>query len=256
MTQERHCARSYPEAGMQPSPQLTMKTTNQTDQSIFSEQWDIYKRVIDYNYMCHAELIEVIKGRVNNFKAPSILDLGCGDSYVISQSLSSGQVIDYWGVDSAAMALDFGRSNLEGTQGEITLINEDLFEALEGMKRSFDVIISGYSLHHLQTEEKEKCFSLISNLMGNGGVFIFYDLERNSDETCSEYIGRACNIITNEWNEFDEEAIKNIRAHVEDQDLPENEAFYLENFERAGFSDVEKVFRDKDKIFSAYTARK
>lgn len=229
---------------------------NGSDRSIFSEQWDIYKSVIAYNYMCHAELIEVVKGRVNDFENPSILDLGCGDSYVISQSLSNTREIDYWGVDSADMALEFARINLDQVKGEKNLINEDLLEALEGIEHSFDIIISGYSLHHLRTEEKEKCFSLISNLMANGGVFIFYDLERNSNETCSEYIGRACSIITNEWNEFDEEAIENIKVHVEGQDLPENEAFYLENFDRGGFSDVEKVFTDKDKIFAAYTARK
>ena len=228
----------------------------QSEQSMFSEQWGIYKSVIGHNYMYHAELIEIVREEVNSFKAPSILDLGCGDSYIISESLSEGQTIDYCGVDSAAMALDFGRINLERSKGEITLINEDFLKALEGMKRSFDVIISGYSLHHLEAEDKKKCFSLISNLISDGGVFIFYDLESNPDESCSEYIKRVCDIFDDDWDKFGKKALEDIRTHVEGNDLPENEMFYLENFERVGFSDVRKSFRDKDEMFSAYVARK
>ena len=233
-----------------------MKTVDQPDQSIFFEQWDIYKGVIDNNYMYHAELIDVVKEEVNQFEAPSILDLGCGDSYVISESLDDDREVDYWGVDSSDRALEFAKTSLDRVKGEITFINEDLLEALENIERSFDVIISGYSLHHLQTENKEKCFSLISDLISDQGVFIIYDLEKNSDETHDQYINRVCNIFSTEWNELDERAIENITTHVKDNDLPENEIFYLDNFESAGFSDMKKVFRDKDNVFTAYTARK
>lgn len=232
------------------------EATEQLEMSMFSEQWGTYMSVIEHNYMYHKELIEIVKEELKGFEAPSILDLGCGDSYIISESLSDDQVIDYWGVDSAAMALESGRENLKRAKGEITLINEDLLKALEGMKRSFDIVISGYSLHHLEAEDKEKCFSLISKLLSDGGVFIFYDLENNPNETGAEYIKRVCDVFDSDWSQFDASTLEDIRTHVEGNDLPENERFYLDNFERTGFSDVEKVFRDKDEMFSAYRARK
>jgi len=254
MMTEKCCAQSSLESGV--AHQFEMKAPEQSEQSMFSSQWDIYKSVIEHNYMYHAELIEIVKKVLNHFKAPSILDLGCGDSYIVSESLGSNHEIDYWGVDSAAMALESGRENLDQVKGDINLINEDLLKALEGMKRSFDIIISGYSLHHLEAEDKKKCFSLISNLISDEGVLIFYDLENEPDEAPYEYIKRVCDIFDKDWDKFDEKTLEDIRGHVEANDLPENEKFYQENFERVGFSDVEKVFRDKDKMFSAYTARK
>ena len=233
-----------------------MKATEKAEQSMFAEQWDVYQSVIEHNYMFHAELIDIVKGEVNHFESPSVLDLGCGDSYVISESLSPGREMNYWGVDSAAMALESARSNLNHAKGEIALINEDFFAALKSLDRTFDVIISGYSLHHLQVEDKEECFSLVSNLISDNGVFILYDLERNSDETQPEYISRVCDLFANEWDQFDRETLEDIRTHVENNDIPENEAFYLENFKRVGFADVNKVFRDEDGAFAAYTARK
>ncbi|MGI9570679.1 MAG: hypothetical protein ACR2PH_13320, partial [Desulfobulbia bacterium] len=88
------------------------------------------------------------------------------------------------------------------------------------------------------------------------GVFIFYDLENELDETSSEYINRVCKIFDEDWDQFDKKSLEDISEHVEGNDLPENEIFYMDNFERAGFSEVARVFRDKDKMFSAYTARK
>lgn len=228
----------------------------ESEQSMFSEQWEVYKRVIECNYMYHAELIEIVKSELNQLKVPSILDLGCGDSYIVSESLGGSQEIDYMGVDSAPMALDFGKINLERVKGKITLVHEDFFEALKGMERSFDVIISGYSLHHFEAGDKEKCFSLISKLLSDEGVFIFYDLENEPDELPSEYIKRVCDIFDAEWDKLDSKALEDIRTHVEGKDIPENEMFYRENFERVGLSTAEKVFRDKDKMFSVYTARK
>ena len=186
----------------------------------------------------------------------NFLDLGCGDSHVIAQSLGNDQEIVYCGVDSADMALEYAKAKLEKVRGEINLVHEDLMAALKGMKGSYDIIISGYSLHHLDTEKKKECFSLIAELLSDQGVFIFYDLEMKPDETAPQYIDRACQLMASEWTEFDEKTLEDIREHVEGNDLPENESFYLESFDRFGMSEVEKVFRDKDELFAAYLARR
>ena len=233
-----------------------MKTGDQGEQSMFSEQWGIYMGVIDNNYMYHRELVDVVKEQVSRFAQSSVLDLGCGDSHVIARSLGNDQEIVYCGVDSADMALEYAKAKLEKVRGEVNLVHEDLMSALKGMKGRYDIIISGYSLHHLDAEKKEECFSLIAKLLSDQGVFIFYDLEMKPDETPSQYIDRACQLMTSEWTKFDEKTLKDIREHVEENDLPENESFYLESFDRFGMSEVEKVFRDKDELFAAYLARK
>ena len=159
-------------------------------------------------------------------------------------------------MDLSATALEIGKANLKSLNGSIELINNDLLSELQTHQHSYDIILLSYSLHHLNKEQKQQCFTLISQQLSSQGVFIFYDLEMTANENQPAYIIRACDVFTKQWRDFDDEAISSICSHVIDNDIPENGQFYKDNFSRAGFSDIHKMFSDKDQLFSVYVANK
>lgn len=233
-----------------------MKIEDKSQQTLFTQQWNIYQKVIRNNYMYHAEIIDIVSSEIGKFSSLSILDLGCGDAYIVSQSIKNindrNKQIDYRGVDLSPAALEIGKTNLQSLNGNIQLINNDLLSELQTDQHSYDIILLGYSLHHLNTQQKQQCFSLISRHLSNQGVFIFYDLEMTADENQPAYIKRACDVFTEQWHDFDDAAISSICSHVIDNDLPENEHFYKKCFGQAGFSVIKRMFSDRHQLFSLY----
>ncbi len=222
----------------------------------FFEVWDIYQKIIKNNYMYHSKIINIIKNEIAHIKTLSILDLGCGDSYMVKNTVAINQLRYYLGIDTSVSALRLSKTNLVQHKGDIEHINGDLLAELENLSLKHDLIISGYALHHLNTKEKETFFSLVQTLLSNNGVFIIYDIESNGDETTDEYNNRACTILKNNWNQMTDAEIKSITKHVQENDLPETERFYLKNLADNGLGNIEKAFRDKDCLFSLYISRK
>ncbi len=229
-----------------------MTTHHQADLSIFLEQWNIYQTIIEHNYMFHAEIIDRVKKRLKTYRQPHVLDLGCGDAYIISQCIEQEQSIHYTGVDSSDMPLQYAVQNFQHSQAEVELINKDILSALDEVTQSFDVVLSGYSIHHLTSQEKKRCFKSIAGLLNPDGVFIFYDVEMNQQESRDEYLQRACQVFNQTWPVFNGEQQKSISAHVLDNDIPEHELFYRENFAAAGLNVIEKSPLGQDRLFSYY----
>ena len=222
----------------------------------FFDVWAIYRKVIENNYMYHDEIIRTVKEKLSDKKSLSILDLGCGDSYVISNSIAPEQLKNYLGIDISESALDFSKQNLSNHKAKIAhIVGDLLFESVK-LNAKFDVVMAGYSIHHLDTEEKDICFSKISDLLTEKGVFIFYDLMSREEETALEYNTRACNIYKNDWNTMNQVEIEGILSHIMENDCPENRAFYLEAWAKHGLVNIEKSFQDQNDLFVLYFIRK
>jgi cyclopropane fatty-acyl-phospholipid synthase-like methyltransferase len=228
----------------------------QTKELSFFEQWNIYQNVIKHNYMYHNEILNEIKKEFSNRKKFSILDLGCGDSYMVKHALGEHQYINYLGIDTSSNALEFSKRNLHLNNVQASHINGDFLEELKKLENTFDVIISGYSLHHLSTKDKKKFFILISKRLSKGGVFIFYDIEAKDHDSLSEYKNRACTLYKREWTELSNHEIENIVMHVQNNDIAETESFFRQNMQESKLINVDKVFKDKEKLFSLYLAKR
>lgn len=222
----------------------------------FFDAWAIYKKVIENNYMYHDEIIRAVKEKLSDKKSLSILDLGCGDSYVISNSIVPEQLKNYLGIDISESALDFSKQILINHKAKIAHIVGDLLLESVKLNSKFDVVMAGYSIHHLNTEEKDICFSKISDLLTEKGVFIFYDLMSREEETPLEYNTRACNIYKNDWNTMNEVEIEGILSHIMENDCPENRAFYMEAWAKYGLVNIKKSFQDQNDLFVLYFIRK
>jgi len=100
----------------------------------------------------------------------SVLDLGCGDgrlsALVLDQCPSVEVVV---GVDSSPTMLSHARKRFAG-DGRVTIREWDLEDPLTPLG-AFDVIIAGFSIHHVDDQRKRSLFDEINRLLIPTGLF-------------------------------------------------------------------------------------
>lgn len=119
-------------------------------------------------------MISILKSRaepVENF-----LDLGCGDGILGAAVLgaypsSRGVMLDF-----SQPMLDQARTQLADFAGQLTFVNLDYGDPawVKALKNEapFDVIVSGYSIHHQPNERKAALYKEIFGLLRPGGWFV------------------------------------------------------------------------------------
>lgn len=118
------------------------------------------------------EQLEVLLHVVTS-KHPTIdrfLDLGCGDG-ILSRLLlqqypsAKGVLLDF-----SEPMLEAARKNF--TSEQATIYQFDMYQPLELVHAPFDVVVSGYAIHHLTDERKKSLYAEIYDLLSPGGVFV------------------------------------------------------------------------------------
>ena len=192
-------------------------------------QWEVYKSIIDRDFMRHREISAAIhafvKGRLQ--KRFSLLDLGCGDATSISHTFAGTPLAHYTGVDASAAALQAARRQLAAAPFEVTLLETDLLDylttaAVPDGPRS-DVILAGYVIHHLSFDEKRRFFTRCREALSPGGSLVFYDLFRRPAETRDEFVTAYTELIATRWGLVGETR-ENTCRHVREHDFPETVA--------------------------------
>jgi len=111
------------------------------------------------------ELVEALPPTVER-----VLDLGCGDGRLISLVLEARPpVAEAIGVDSSPPMIKLARQRFTGDR-RVVIQEHDLQTELPALG-SFDVIVSGFAIHHLAHERKGQLFGEIANALQPGGVF-------------------------------------------------------------------------------------
>ncbi|UCH14162.1 MAG: class I SAM-dependent methyltransferase [Bacteroidales bacterium] len=125
-----------------------------------------------------ARLIDKFNPNINSF-----LDLGCGDGFLghfihklypasqgvfvdISEEMIKKAQIKDMGHNSEYIVQDFGK--------------HEWFKSISKLKK-FDLIISGYSIHHIENNEKQRLYKDIFELLNPNGLFL--NLEHVSSPT-------------------------------------------------------------------------
>jgi tRNA (cmo5U34)-methyltransferase len=100
----------------------------------------------------------------------SALDLGCGDgrlaALVLDQCPSIEQVVV---VDSSMPMLEHAHERFTGDR-RVTVREWNLAEALTPLG-TFDVIVAGFSIHHVEDQRKVDLFGEIARQLNSGGLF-------------------------------------------------------------------------------------
>lgn len=230
---------------------------NKTDQSpasgmresdSFFSSWAIYQAVIKNNYMRHQEIVEALRhySRDN----VSILDLGCGDAYSVTQAFSQNKHVTYCGIDLSAAALKYAQINLKTLNWSSNLIEGDIAKALPELEVSFDTVIAGYCLHHLDEKAARSVFTEAKRLLGTDGKFLIYDLMPEEHESRELFIERFLKHCDSNWTELNAEQLKSIRQHVETEDFPLKQSELEEIAEVTGFNNTRIVYRDANKHYA------
>ncbi len=112
------------------------------------------------------------------------MDLGCGDAVVGRALLSKFPSAELVCVDFSESMLDSAREHFSKTDAvhfvEADYSSSDWTGTLNDFG-GFDVIVSGFSIHHQTDEKKQEVYSEIYGLLNPGGVFL--NLEHVSSST-------------------------------------------------------------------------
>lgn len=102
-----------------------------------------------------------------------VLDLGSGDGRLLVRALERFP-------EALGVALDFSPSMLDrlherfGDGAPVEIVSHDLRESL-GDLGSFDAVVSGFAIHHLEHERKRSLYREVFGLLRPGGVFANLD---------------------------------------------------------------------------------
>ena len=134
-----------------------------------------------------SEQIEVMMRLIAAGEEPveSFLDLGCGDGILSAEIL--GQY-----PDSKGTLLDFSQPMIESAQAKLVQYSQHLvFKTVDYGESSwvenvaalspFDVVVSGFSIHHQPDERKRKLYTEIYDLLKPRGLFV--NIEHVSSST-------------------------------------------------------------------------
>ncbi|WP_353570860.1 SDR family oxidoreductase [Candidatus Albibeggiatoa sp. nov. BB20] len=230
-------------------------TNQSTDTEIelgefFNQEWTIYRKVVDLNLLSHKEIAATLKQfLITPYEQPiSLLDLGCGDALIPSQILVDVPISSYTGVDLSSFALSCAKKNMVTCHFEKDFVEGNLTEVVAKYQGKFDVIIAGYSIHHLSLKDKQSLFISARKALKQNGYFLIYDAVCESGEKREDYLKRH-------WGMYKHpkvtEAEHNlIYDHLKSDDYPESLETLAELANSSGFQSSQSLFWDKHKVFN------
>ena len=124
----------------------------------------------------------------------SVLDLGCGDGRLAALVLEHRPTIErVVAVDASPAMLAHARERF-GRDKRISVMKWDLDDPLTSLG-SFDVVVAGCSIHHLDDQRKRDLFREVAEQLVGGGVFANLDVVASATpelhRTFLDLIGRS-----------------------------------------------------------------
>lgn len=225
-----------------------MSKLDTQEDKIFNS-FKLYQKVIAHNYMYHQEMYNTLVNALSKDQKLSVLDLGCGDAHAISKALGNVEVSFYTGVDLSGDALKHAELNLGDLGCEVNLIEGDFLETLMKLEKTFDIVIAGYSLHHLQEAQTAQLFVEVKKRLKKDGHFLYYDEMCEEGESQKEYIEKLWKVACEHWNMLTEKEYEMLKLHIFENDFPLSESTITTISQDAGFQEQQICFRDRSKLF-------
>lgn len=221
--------------------------------TIFRNQWSLYDKLLVGNHMRHREVYGAVHHELSTrFQEPfSLIDLGCGDASRAAMALQGTTIRKYVGVELVPALTDAARRHLAPLGCEADFLLTDLGTVFtQPAPEPFDVILAGYSVHHLREAEKGQFFVKLRSWLAPAGQFLLIDILRRDDETRREYLDRFHDVAEKSFQGLDGEDKRQVRAHMEANDWPESQASLDRFAARAGLTPSKLLYRDPEELYA------
>lgn len=201
-----------------------LPNSSQDDETaLFRKSWTLYDAISERNYMFHREIYDHVADllRQRHQTGPyHLLDLGCGNARFLAPCLQSAPPASYDGVDLSASALDEARTYLDGIPNT-ALHHKDMLQAIEDTDSAFDIIFTGFAVHHLDAAAKQQLFHACAQRLVPGGRLILVDVVREDGQTRQQYLDGYLHTMRSQWTGVLPEHLDEACAHVAAYDFPE-----------------------------------
>ena len=220
--------------------------TSADSTAIFTHSWSLYDLITEHNYMSHQEIYagvgELLRLR-NEQGQYRLLDLGCGNARYLAPCLQRLPPAIYQGVDLSEAALAEARGYLAGLPGQVILTHGDLLEAVESTGQTWDVLFTGFAIHHLMPEEKARFFRAAGRCLSTNGWLILVDVVREENQSRKSYLDGYLQFMREQWSKVPPDQLEEACAHVHDYDYPECLSTLQEMARAAGLNSTRLISR-------------
>ena len=129
-------------------------------------------------------MVRIIKGQFSD--VPCFLDIGSGDGVLSAVILEHFPGATGYLLDFSEEAVSVAKEKLGSFSSQLRFLTLDYANDIHwyqklGNQIHFDVIVSGYSIHHQYDERKRQLYEEIFTILKPGGLFL--NLEQVSSET-------------------------------------------------------------------------
>lgn len=223
------------------------------------QQWDMYDRIVDGNWMRHRELWAAIENVVASPQDPiNILDVGSGDGTMAFGGLQKHSVGGYVALDLSLDALQrIKEKPAFGTAGETfhrQVIHGDFTQTIKDQpQRYFHLVICSFSLHHLSLDGKRSMLLDLNEVIASSGQFIWIDTYLGKNDSRNEFLQRLEKIMLNEWVTLTTEERREAVEHIWSSDFPESEPQMEQLMTETGFLNPRRIWSDD--LFCMWEAR-
>ena len=223
---------------------------------LFRRQWAVYQKLIDHNYVNHAEVYGTLYRVLLEEDQPfRLLDLACGDAAAMVGALEGTRIAHYHGVDLAKPALELARRNLDGLDCAVELEQRDFIEAMQGRPEPADVVWIRPSLHHLRAPDKRTLMQEIRGVVGARGRFLMYEPASPDGEDRDGYLSRFERISRKSWTALTPAEWQALIRHVRTCDLPETVSSWIALGHEAGFAAADELFKAPCDLYRMFCYR-
>jgi len=234
---------------------MSLSLSQDDNTALFRKAWTLYDTISEKNYMFHREIYAHVTRLLQQRHAQGpyhLLDLGCGNARFLSPCLRVAPPASYDGVDLSAAALDEARTHLNGL-ANAALHHKDMLQAVEDTDSAFDVIFTGFAVHHLDAAGKQRLFTACAERLAPGGQFILVDVVREEGQTREQYLDGYLNFMRTQWTEVLPEHLDEACAHVAAYDFPETLADLAQMAKHAALSKPQIIGRYQQHCILRFT---
>ena len=174
-----------------------------------------------------------------------VLELGCGTGNLSLQLATTFPRADLTLVDGSAEMIALVRSRIDQSKskpGVGVAYLEARFEDLDLPARSFDLVVSSISLHHVL--DKAGLYARIRSLMNDGGRLCFADQIRGEPESNHQRNWERWLDFCRERGHCTDDEIDSLLQHAAAHDLYTSRSDHFRLLSNARFSEIDCVWRN------------